>query len=265
MESHRTWGKPPNTIVVVHGGPGAPGSIAPIARELSRDCGVLEPFQTEKTLNGQVQELEQLLERHANLPCIIIGWSHGASLSCILAAKYPDSIRKLIIIGTTPFEEKYQADIARERLRRLSEQERIEFISLATTMRNSSDREPRTEAMARLFRLAAKEESHTLLPHEDDVLEYQPNVNESIGREYHRLFDGNRLLRILPDIRCPVVAIHGDYDVLPAEGVKEPFSRLIKDFRFIVLEKCGHYPWYERYARDAFFTILRDETLEKTI
>jgi pimeloyl-ACP methyl ester carboxylesterase len=128
MKDQRTWGKPPNRIAVVHGGPGAPGSVAPIARELSRACGVLEPFQTAKTLDGQVEELRILLEKHADLPCIVIGWSHGASLSCILAARYPDIIRKLIIIGTTPFEERYQADIARKRLSRLSEQERTEFL-----------------------------------------------------------------------------------------------------------------------------------------
>jgi pimeloyl-ACP methyl ester carboxylesterase len=116
-------------------------------------------------------------------------------------------------------------------------------------MRDSAD-EKRSVAMARLFRLVTKAESYALLPYEDDVLEYQPDTNESIGQEYRRLFDGNQLLRILPDIKCPVVAIHGDYDVLPVECVKEPFSRLIKHFRFIVLEKCGHYTWYEKYARD---------------
>ena len=33
-------------VALVHGGPGAPGSIAPVARELSKTCGVLEPLQT---------------------------------------------------------------------------------------------------------------------------------------------------------------------------------------------------------------------------
>ena len=264
MKDHRTWGKPPNKIAVVHGGPGAPGSVAPIARELSKVCGVLEPFQTAKTLDGQVEELRELLEEHADLPCVVIGWSHGASLSCILAARHPDIIGKLIIIGTTPFEEKHQADIARKRLSRLSEQERAEFFSLAAMMRDPAN-EKRSLAMARLFRLVTKAESYALMPFEDDILEYQPDINESIGQEYRRLFDGNQLLRILPDIRCPVVAIHGDYDVLPAEGVNEPFSRLIRDYRFVLLEKCGHYPWYEEYARDEFFAILRDETLEKTL
>ena len=64
-------------------------------------------------------------------PDIIIGWSHGATLSCMLAARHPDVVKKLIVIGTTPFEKKYQADIARNRMSRLSEEERTEFLSLA--------------------------------------------------------------------------------------------------------------------------------------
>jgi pimeloyl-ACP methyl ester carboxylesterase len=48
------------------------------------------------------------------------------------------------------------------------------------------------------------------------------------------------------NIECPVVAIHGDYDPHPADGVRIPLSNVLKDFRFILLGKCGHVPWFER-------------------
>jgi len=38
------------------------------------------------------------------------------------------------------------------------------------------------------------------------------------------------------------VSIHGDYDPHPAEGVKEPLTRVIKDFRFILLKKLRPSP-----------------------
>ena len=41
------------------------------------------------------------------------------------------------------------------------------------------------------------------------------------------------------------MAIHGDYDPHPASGVKEPLSRILRDFRFILLDHCGHTPWKE--------------------
>ena len=59
-----------------------------------------------------------------------------------------------------------------------------------------------------------------------------------------------------------IIAIHGDHDPQPAEGVQRPLSRIIKDFRFILLEKCGHKPWVERSARDRFYTILKSEIEE---
>ena len=61
------------------------------------------------------------------------------------------------------------------------------------------------------------------------------------------------------EIRCPVLAIHGDYDSHQSEGVREPLSRVLKDFRFILLPHCGHYPWYERNARDRFYDIIKRE------
>ena len=67
------------------------------------------------------------------------------------------------------------------------------------------------------------------------------------------------LLELGKNITCPVVAIHGDYDPHPAEGIKDPLSRVLHDFRFLLLENCGHQPWMERGARDKFYGILKKE------
>ena len=148
----------------------------------------------------------------------------------------------MIVIGTTPFDEKYQDEITRDRLVRLNEEERSEFFSLADAILDT-DKEDRSASMARFFRLITRSESYAFLSHPDDVLEYQSDINISIGREWRRLLDSSELLKIIPDIKCPVVAIHGEYDVNPAEAVREQFSQVIKDFKFILLEKCGHSPW----------------------
>lgn len=261
MINPRIYGESPFSVAVVHGGPGAPGSVAPVARELSLFCGVLEPLQTNNTLDGQVEELRKILEKHGELPIILIGWSHGSGLSTLLSARYPNLIRKLVIIGTTPFEAKYQDEITRDRLLRLNEEERAEFFSLAEIILDPG-KESRSAAMARLFRLITRSEYYRMLSHPDDVLEYQPDINLSIAQEWRRLLDSSELMNIIPDIKCPVVAIHGDYDVNPAKAIREQFSRVIKDFKFILLEKCGHTPWYEKYARDKFYAILKEEILK---
>lgn len=47
-EKLRTYGQAPFKGAVLHGGPGAPGEMAPVAKELARFCGVLEPLQTKE-------------------------------------------------------------------------------------------------------------------------------------------------------------------------------------------------------------------------
>jgi pimeloyl-ACP methyl ester carboxylesterase len=67
------------------------------------------------------------------------------------------------------------------------------------------------------------------------------------------------LLALGKHIACPVVAIHGNFDPHPAAGVQEPLAQVLKDFRFILLNQCGHKPWRERQARDEFFAMLDRE------
>src|SRR5262249_44414056 len=53
----RVYGSPPYRVVVVHGGPGAAGQMAPVARRLSEEYTVLEPMQSATSVEGQVDEL----------------------------------------------------------------------------------------------------------------------------------------------------------------------------------------------------------------
>ena len=100
MKNLRIYGKAPLDVVLIHGGPGAPGHMAPVARELASDWGVLEPLQTSSTLEGQIQELRNVLEKNGDLPVTLIGFSWGAWLGFIFAAEYPAFTKKLILIGS---------------------------------------------------------------------------------------------------------------------------------------------------------------------
>ncbi len=121
MINIRKYGKTPYRVAVIHGGPGAPGEMAPIARELSQIFGVLEPLQTKTTLNEQLEEIKIVLSDNSNFPLTLIGFSWGAILSFIFTSKNPEYIKKLILVSSGVFEEKYAVDIMKTRLRRLSE------------------------------------------------------------------------------------------------------------------------------------------------
>jgi pimeloyl-ACP methyl ester carboxylesterase len=258
MINLRKYGKPPYTVVVVHGGPGARGEVAPVARELSSLVGILEPLQTATTLEGQVSELHTVLQGNASLPVTLVGHSWGAWLSFIAAARYPASVKKLVLIGSGPFEHRYAVNITGMRLTRLSETDRLRALSLMEALNN-----PDTLSKNRLFEefgaLFARADTYDPLPNDREALDVQYNSEQQAWQEAEALRRSGELLEMGKQITCPVVAIHGDYDSHPAEGVERPLSRVLRDFRFVLLDKCGHSPWLERQVRDRFFETLRIE------
>jgi len=257
MKNYRTWGKLPYKVAVVHGGPGMPGSVAPVARELARDMGVLEPLQTKDAIAGQIEELAGVLKEYAETPAVLAGHSWGAVLSLLAAARYPELIRKLVLIGTPALHINDRPEYAPIWLSRLPEKERVELISLQEFVWDGKD-EDKSEAMGKLFRLIYRADSYDFQPLKDETLEYQAYINMSAGGEFHQLLRSGDLLKLGERIKCPVVEIHGDYDLRTAEIAQKGLSG-VKDFKLILLEKCGHYPWMEKYARDEFFKVLREE------
>jgi pimeloyl-ACP methyl ester carboxylesterase len=261
LENLRTYGKAPLNVAVVHGGPGAGGEMAPVARRLASGHGVLEPLQTATSLEGQVEELRTVLENYGDLPVTLIGFSWGAWLSFIVAAHHPAHVRKLILVGSGPYEEKYVARLQETRSNRLSEQERTEFEAIVTALGDSAT-EDKDTLLARLGALASKTDEYDPImdrSDESDSVGSRGDVFQSVWKDAAELRRSGDLLKLGTHIRCPVIAIHGDYDPHPAEGVREPLSAILQSFRFTLLKNCGHTPWIERQARDEFYRILAGE------
>lgn len=258
MRNLRKYGKPPFAVVVVHGGPGADGEMAPVARELASGCGILEPIQTAASLEGQIEELKTVLERNGDLPVTLVGFSWGAWLSFIFAAYYPAFVRELILIGSGPYEEKYAARIQETRLNRLSEEERAEVKSLIDVLDNP-EAEDKSSAFARFGVLFSKADAYDSM-HESEIIDCRADIFQSVWKDAVELRRSGRLLKLGKHIKCPVVAIHGDYDPHPAEGVQKPLSGILKSFRFVLLKNCGHMPWIEQEAMEEFFQILKEES-----
>jgi pimeloyl-ACP methyl ester carboxylesterase len=277
MQNLRKYGAPPYSIAVIHGGPGAPGSMAPVARELSAEYGtrtdaenralqktaspgwgVLEPLQTAVSLEGQLQELHDVLADHGDPPATLIGSSWGAMLSYIFAAHHPALVKKLILVGSGGYEDRYAAPVMETRLSRLSEEEKNELETLIKTL-NDPAAEDKNAALSRLGQLfTTRTDTYNAFTFDTEVLEVRYDIHQRVWDDASRLRQSGELLELGKRIRCPVVAIHGDHDPHPAAGVRN-LSAVLADFEFILLKNCGHYPWMEREARNAFFEILRRE------
>lgn len=258
MDNLRLYGYAPFRIAVLHGGPGAPGEMAPVAKELARERGVLEPLQTADTLEGQVRELREVLETRAELPVTLIGWSWGAWLGYILTARHPQIVRKLILVGCPPFEDRYVARIQSTRLSRLTKDQRRELEKITVALEDPSTKDPNT-LLDRFGAIMTGADSFSPLTDEEEEVPVQFDIHQRVWSAAAAMRASGELLELGTQIRCPVVAVHGDYDPHPAEGVQHPLTSVLKDFRFILLPKCGHAPWREREAREKFFEILFTE------
>jgi pimeloyl-ACP methyl ester carboxylesterase len=154
-------------------------------------------------------------------------------LGAIVAAEHPKLVRKLVLVSSGPFDPKYADAVTGTRRARLTRDafERGDFAG--------ADAYDPIEAWAEIGLELA--------------------VFQDVWAEASYLRSSGGLLAAVARIRCPVVAIHGDHDPHPAEGVREPLSRLLDDFTFHLLDRCGHEPWNERHARDGFFELLTRE------
>ena len=258
MKTVRKWGHGPYSLAVIHGGPGAPGEVAPVARELSTVRGVLEPFQAATTLDLQVQELRSVLEEEAQVPVTLVGFSWGAFLSWMTAARYPTLVSKLILVSSPPFEESYAGSITRTRLDRMKSAERTEARALIGKMDDPAV-PYKDNVLARLGVLLSHADAYDPVSFQDEAFHSQYDVFRGVWDEACELRKKGVLTQMAHAIRCPVIAIHGDYDPHPADGVNDPLSRECTDFRFILLKKSGHRPWIERSASEAFFEALVKE------
>ena len=254
MSQIRQHGFSPFSIACLHGGPGAPGSVRILAEALGTTDGVLEPFQTADTIDGLVEELADQLKSQAQLPVTLIGHSWGAWLGFLFAAKYPKLVKKLILVGSGPFEESYLPRITRTRLERLGPEGKGLFKKMLEGTLKDGD-------LARIGVLLSKTDSFDRLPNPPGEKNPEPDEAQygSIWKEAEELRRSGLLLETGKAIQCPVVAIHGDWDPHPAEGVQKPLGRVLKDFKFVLLKDCGHEPWMEKRAREAFLKAVHEE------
>lgn len=232
--------------------------MAPIARELVSDGGILEPLQTHATLSGQIKELQAVLEEYGDPPITLAGFSWGAWLSFMFAAQYPEMVNKLILISSGSFKDKYVTGMQQLRISRLSRVERIKLEALID-MLDDPEVKDKSFSFTRFGKLFSKADAYDPISLESEVIEYQFDIFQSVWKEAEQLRRTGTLLQLGKKITCPVTAIHGDYDSHPAQGVQQPLSSVLKNFHFIMLKNCGHKPWIERKARSEFFRVLREE------
>ncbi len=258
-ETVRKYSRPPYKIAVLHGGPGAPGYMAAVARELSDIVGVIEPLQTENSLMAQIEELEKQLANHADPPVILIGSSWGAVLALFTAARKEIKIDKLILIGSAVFDAESSSRIEGIRMSRLDDKKRRQLDTIRTELDDPDNRD-KAKVAKEWGDIFFHTDVYDPIITDLEVIEVQYDINVKVWGEFVILRDTPEFLkREFSKIDVPTVVIHGDYDPHPIEGIRPFLESCLKDVRFHILPRCGHYPWIERHAQCQFYEILRKE------
>lgn len=253
----RKHGKESYNIVVLHGGPGAAGSAFGLARMISKEFGVLEPMQSKYTIGELEEELMEQIEENCSGKVILAGHSWGAWLAGLFAERFPDKVEKVILIGSGPLDEYYVPQIGERRKENMSSEEAEEYEKILRQLENGFGE--KDEYLQRLGEICDKADGY----HEEEALRDKADANgdlyEKVWKEAAELRKSGKLLERLGRISCPMVLIQGAVDPHPAAGVIEPLKALNVDIKSYVLDKCGHTPWREKYAREEFARVLFSE------
>ncbi|MBN1979911.1 MAG: alpha/beta hydrolase [Chitinivibrionales bacterium] len=255
----RRYGTAPYTVALIHGGPGAVGEMIPVALELQSTFGVMEHLQQACSVDELIEELAGAIHSCGGGPMVFVGHSWGAWLGFMTTGRYPELVKKLIMVGSAPFKKSYATAIDEVRFSRLSLNQRTQLRILLQAV-NTSDETSNRSNFSQLSELINRADTYSPRIDMDQYeIDFQPELFRLVWKEASALRLDGTLLSFGENIQCEVVALHGDYDPHPIRGVVEPLSRMLPRFRCIEFSKCGHTPWLERFAYERFFTVLRRE------
>lgn len=251
----RRYGTGGPFVVLLHGGPGAPGHIARVARGLEDSFRVLEPFQRRSggaplTVARHVADLHELVAPLAR-PALV-GSSWGAMLALAYAAAHPESAGPLVLVGSGTF------DLASRARFRASVDERMDDAlrgRMKALEREIPDADARLSAIGDLLTAVY---GFDPVPGDAGFEACDARGHEETWADMLRLQAEGAYPAAFSAIESPVLMLHGAFDPHPGAMIRASLLPHVRQLEYVEWERCGHYPWLERHAREPFFATLRE-------
>lgn len=229
----RKYGESGRALVLLHGGPGAVGYMAPVARELADRYRVWEPLQQASSVAQHVADLHEVVDP-LDRP-VLIGSSWGAMLALAYAAEHP--VGSLMLLGCGTFDER-----ARNKLR-------------ATRGARMQGAEPKT--YEEWGEVTLRTDSFDLIG-ANEVDRIDVDAGEASWNDMISLQEQGVYPAAFAAIEAPALLVHGDYDPHPGALVRDSLQPFVRNLEYVEIPRCGHYPWLERHGRAPFFKLLHD-------
>jgi len=257
----REYGLGRPSVVVLHGGPGAPGSAEGLARGLSKSFHVIEPIQRRSggpilTVNQHINDLADVCPAQS----VIVGWSWGAMLALSFAALHPERVLALVLVGCGTYDSSSRNLIKLAVLSRLSAKDRERYKFLADALNATLSEDKQEESLAELGALVEKASSYAPCLNDVpstgslrlDVIGHRETWTDVLRLQAERIEP-----RRFQSIRVPVLMVHGDTDAHPGKQTARVLRQHIPQLEYEEITRCGHTPWHELHARRTFFDLVR--------
>ena len=253
----RRYGESGPEVLLLHGGPGAAGYMAPVALGLADSFRVLEPFQrasghTPLTVARHVDDLHQVINSHcADTRPAIVGHSWGAMLALAGAAAYPAQVGRIVLVGCGTFD-----PAARTRLSETLAERMTEDIEkrLADLSQECKDPDRRLGIMGKLIEPLY---SFDHVPGADEAQECDARAHTETWNDMLRLQENGTYPAAFASITSRVIMMHGTFDPHPGRMILAGLKPYIPHLEYKEWERCGHYPWREKHVRDEFHAALK--------
>jgi pimeloyl-ACP methyl ester carboxylesterase len=243
--------------------PAPPEKWPPVARRLKDRFHIIEPLQRTSgelplTVDRHVLDLHDVLEAPLNKgPVRIVGFSWGAMLGLTYAARFPEGVHSLILIGCGTFDlssrRVYQNNMKQQLTPELGD--RMKFIQDQLAMEKNRDR--RNLWFAEFGTLYTRLQSFNAgSSTSEDVLYYDEAGFRETWEDVLALQEKRAQPEEFKHIQCPVTMIHGENDPHPGSLIYPSLKPFVRNIKYVAIPLCGHKPWIEPMAKDPFFREL---------
>ena len=244
-------------VIVLHGGPGAPGSAVELALNLSDVFSVVEPWQRKSEKEDQLTVARHVADLHEVVRAVsdeqqrpaLVGESWGAMLALAYAVEYPSEMSAMVLVGCGTFDKRSRSVGGKIREERIADYiaNHPEFVDDLNLDLN--DRIMKWHKMTDTYRAISSPTAYGNIAF--DKKGFTETWNDMLRCQEDGLYP-YAFSRII----SPILMLHGSYDPYPGKMIRNSLKEHIPQLEYREFKKCGHQPSIEAFSREEFFFVI---------
>ena len=256
-------------IVILHGGPGMDHTyFLPQMAELAethkliffdqRVSGrsALDVDSAAITMRHFIDDIEEIRKTFNLGKMNLMGHSWGGLLAMFYGITYPENLKSLMILNSTPA----SSELMAKTLPRLTPEDSLQRLEI---LNSDAFKNRESAAFEKLLRINFRGAFYDRSLADSLTLTFQPGFAETSLKlkNLYKDIASYDIHHDLSKINCPTLVVHGDHDDNPLEG-SQKVHESISNSKFVLLKNCGHFPFVERPKE--FFGVIRDFLQKRT-